>query len=867
MSSTSPDPRSRPTLPACALRVAATVCWLAGVLCAQGASVVLHVAWPQDGSGVALGPLPFDTAPVLASADGVTASRAIELGRHDAIYVLQAGDRATAPGRIERIELRAPAAGPVAVATALHPAVAADPAALVPAVRIGGARQDAPQRAVVVASPVLTRWRLDYDLGDYGVVLWATVVARSPVVDWAGLVLRRDRLPAAALKVEILASQPLAPAAFRVELGAGSAGIVRFRMACGAERPPVGGAGWFLPDSWPGDWLDAPIVRAPSGPGFADADLRRPFPWASAPSAGQGGTQPSLGAQFSIPIWTTADPRVVPALLANGEDWALRPVHVLEPGSLDPIDYRVDRGDMFTAGRQFHCDVERLGEQILPRYQTAGLGGRIGHDEQHFADLPLLAAYACTGDPALGWVVRSDHAIDMLQKRPRYGWRSAGRGEGRVAYNMLASALLLDDARAADVRAHLLRRLEVAIDQSSTKDLPASAPVRPIEVVSDPRLECRHPAWKPWEEAQFAWSSWLLWRATDDPRALDQAWRSGLAVASVLYREGGGWALPYACTQLADGAAIPRAQLRSDSPLVHRSGFPLWWSGCGLRGFLFAAEARTAPRTDEEQLFVDNARAALQWLDAQSPNDFVDAHTALYRTPAPGLVVPGGSAVVPPAGEARDREARDRETMAAAEPAPIRLREALAALPVADWWSRDVAAEERDAADARAATEPWDAGALESFCDALHESMTALATRESLEMWCLSRPAGFAESLHALAVRQAIATGDASADASAEAVAAVVWTDPAAVARAYAVVAAVGRELLRREAAGTFTWRGRARAARALAERLLALGQLAGRPLAELGPDTPVAQLPSVDPARYPRLAARLREVVPTDRH
>jgi hypothetical protein len=450
-----------------------------------------------------------------------------------------------------------------------------------------------------------------------------------------------------------------------VRLGAGGVDLVRFQLACeldgredideeptyldeasaqairAAEENPDGFA--FLPDRWRGKWLGAEAVTDPRGKEWREEQLHKMWPFASALGANQGGSQDSLGATFSMPLWSDPDPRIVSDLWDNALDWAYRPVHLLEPGTIDPIDPKHAKA-MQTVARQPHSAPAEWHGQRLPLYGTKGLDRRTGHDEQHMADMPLFAAYACTGSAAIRWVIESNNSMDLMQKRPQAGWRNNGRGEGRTGYNMLVAGLLLGDDRKAKSIAHIAKRMEIASTQASTEDAPEDAAARVLHLLRDPRLNCEQPCWQVYEEAQFAWSSWLLWTMSGDDAALHQAYRSGLAVATALWRQDGQWFVPYSMRGYEDGTPLKREQLRYPSPMVHFSGaWPLWWSGCGLHALVRAVATAPALVAESHREHIDRAREALAWLAEQPAPNFVEPHMALHGVPVPPAPVGGGA--------------------------------------------------------------------------------------------------------------------------------------------------------------------------------------------------------------------------------
>jgi len=289
--------------------------------------------------------------------------------------------------------------------------------------------------------------------------------------------------------------------------------------------------------------------------------------------------------------------------------------------------------------RQIHGDGFNLGGQLYPSYQTKGsqrialpngkADVRSGHDEQHFTDASLLAAYAMTGDPTCRWLIDSHRGLDLAQKRPAAGWRNGARGEGRPMTWIVNAAALVGGDQGAALRRLSLLRLNNANDLATSVSIPADRQVRPLNAFSDPRLHCQQPAFVPYEEASLAWGAWRLWQTTGERVALESAYRYGLAVATQLLIDPatGSWSVPYGVYQNPDGRPWTSEQLR-DPSIVHSSGWTIWWSGCGLRALVASANELGTRPGDEE--FVDSARRALAWLDSQDPPSIDQAHHALH---------------------------------------------------------------------------------------------------------------------------------------------------------------------------------------------------------------------------------------------
>ena len=153
-----------------------------------------------------------------------------------------------------------------------------------------------------------------------------------------------------------------------------------------------GGQRWFMPTGWEGKWLGADPVfgtafgvrtaeRAFDGLDnvFGDAGPYDPRPYASAPNANQGGAQNSLGVSWWAPAFVPQRLRPQEVHLWCAQDYAFRPVHLLTPGTPDPITLdllpprRTDTSERLdTVDRQVY-GTSSLGDMVLPRHATKGL--------------------------------------------------------------------------------------------------------------------------------------------------------------------------------------------------------------------------------------------------------------------------------------------------------------------------------------------------------------------------------------------------------------------------------------------------------------------------------------------------------------
>jgi hypothetical protein len=623
------------------LRLVALCALLITVICP--AQITVEINSPPSGHFWATGPLPLDTAPILVGENGVMGYRLETLGEHSAIYGVEGfgeliddeGVVVLKPATEADVEVRL---------WGLHPAVLDDPAAIAGVVAIDGEKSIAPRWASILDGEHRKRFRATHDLGDYWCVLWFDVMARSPVVHVAGFIARKDRTPQRRVPVMLRFGEQISFPSQRlhqndlklddgailgeVDLEHGGIYPIRFTLLCQIQPPTdfnndtapqvdlddldsealsagKGGPRYFLPTTWRGPWLGVTGVgRTSAGSDLAArghqrwsaahrmTDLR---PWSSMPSSGQGGSQASLAMSWFAPVFAPIASRPHEVHLWSADDLALRPMLLFEPGTTDPVTGLLDRGASVASRQIFESSVD-LGVQNYPKFKQRGVipvnlpsgnqDFRTSGDELHYADLPAVAAFAMTNDPVVGWVLCALRGLDLAQRQTMAGWRSSGRGEGRVATSMLLSALCFGGEDLEATKAHLTRRLEVALDQASSKDLPVDAISRPLAYFNDGRLACEPPQIIAYEEAQCAYGFWLLYTQTGDQRAADAAYRFGLTVAATLYRENGRWRVPYAFHQQEDGTPLTDEQLRDQPRMVHpSSGWTLAWSGAGLAAF------------------------------------------------------------------------------------------------------------------------------------------------------------------------------------------------------------------------------------------------------------------------------------------
>lgn len=627
--------------------------------------IKLKTDYPQSGYFISVGPLPIDAPPVLVGGGGTRAVRLFDIGGHNALYSFeglaeQMGDgrrRLSVPSTEED---KMVASRPFAAATPLAQHVSA----LVPRIQAGAETLSNPKITPTIDSASMVGFQLDYDSDQAQARLDAWIPSYLPIVWFSGWVKRKDGQSEQMGSLEVTCEEPMEvhPDPDSLHLTSGLRewprfGIVPIRFALVSkvarlttddieepvidehlaeflQNPPTTPLR-FLPTDWVGDWMGCKPMDTEYGLAEVLArELDESFPFSSEIGANQPGSQPSLGATFSAPLWTRTDPAVIPDLLRGATDWALRPVHFCEPGTNDPIQVT---DEIETVGRQVYGKATgRFADLPLPTFGMRGYQNRTSHDEQHMADMPLLAAYACTGDPCLRWIIEQHAGLDLMQRRPRSDYRNGGRGEGRTGASLLAASQMVADhtGLAEKLEQHVAKRLEIATRKSDTAQEDHSAVVRPLDLISGQlpgHWQCDEPVWMPYEEATFAWSSWRLWALTGSQDALLQAYRSGLAVAAACFQEpDGSWVAAYAMTYLPDGKPLPDEELRADSRYVHRGGRFIWWAAVGLRVLLSASRALDGVQHESHQPFVDRALRAVMWIDMQEPINFADAHHALH---------------------------------------------------------------------------------------------------------------------------------------------------------------------------------------------------------------------------------------------
>lgn len=636
--------------------------------------ITIDLDAPASGHFLALGPLPITCPDVLASdVPGLRAYRVEDCGTHSSIFAVEAfGHTVPKSGRVTLFPL--PGGEPV-IDYSTHPAVLDNLADILGELEMGNhtGKPNIVHENAADQNRIMQRFRVDWDCVDYWLRAWVHVFARTPVVQGSAIVIRKDRALARGVPFKMRFGEEVVLAPSSRALGLTAAGDTisgtldlerggvmpfRFSLLCRSAKDDdltheaieanKDGQRWFMPTSWEGEWLGAdPVFDTALGTRTAWAALSAmessesayaPRPFASAPNPNQGGAQNSLGVTWWAPAFVAQDCSPHEVHLWCAQDWALRPMHLLTPGTADPITLNLLPKGTDTVARQVY-GVDRIGEQFLPKHATKGqivcdLGNgrtdvRGAQDEQHMADGPLLAAYAMTGDPALRWLIRSCQVLDLAQKRPRAGWTNPSRGDGRTYVAMLLGAELIGNKDA--VREHVAKRIGILEAQQPAKAVDLAAPVRPGRIQNDPRLSCQKPALVPYEEAVLAWGCYLAGR-------LDLAAQFGMAVATSLHFDGVRWSAPYAIHWQADGSALPMGARDPSAPTVHPGDW-LEWSGCGLRALLMAADEIELPEAWAEH--VANARAAIEQLEAEEPRTLDRAHISGWRTAVPAAPVEG----------------------------------------------------------------------------------------------------------------------------------------------------------------------------------------------------------------------------------
>lgn len=397
-----------------------------------------------------------------------------------------------------------------------------------------------------------------------------------------------------------------------------------------------------MPVTWPGKWFGEEVITHYSKPhssyvnlyeigsNFGFLDRRH---WASELGAGQGGSQNSFGPIFTSPVFSNPSPRVIDFLEYCVEDWALRPVHVFEPGSvMTPIS--LSRSEVTTNNRQIHYASKDL---VYPDFRPEGkseIMQRTGHDEQHYADAPLQTAYALTADYGMRVVMQSNMHMDLHQRRVKSGWSNNGRGTGRTMMGMVNNAICLPEYREV-VYSHIQEMTVNLGNNWAGKDMPEENPVRVIAPITDGRLQCKQPAWGPWEEAQAAYGFMRAYEMYGDKSFLHWAFILGRANNHAAWEELGKWWKPYRLYADPEGKSL-QEKLSISSELTHFGGVWIWW--CLIADKVFLRANSILQEATEEEL--DRSRKVLDFMRVQDPADFVDAHMSLESRPTPFLPKP-----------------------------------------------------------------------------------------------------------------------------------------------------------------------------------------------------------------------------------
>jgi hypothetical protein len=391
---------------------------------------------------------------------------------------------------------------------------------------------------------------------------------------------------------------------------------------------------------WPGLWFGEEVIKHWSyDDGYKawkyawntyETNFLSRRPWASEIRAGQGGTQNSFGPIFTVPIFSNPRPLNLDFLEYCAEDWALRPVHVFEPGTvMTPIS--LSRSGVTTNNRQIHYASHDL---VYPYFRPEGkseLVGRTGHDDEHYADAPLQTAYALAPSYALKVVMVNHMHLDLHQRRVKSGWSHNGRGIGRVITGMINNSICLPEYR-QDVWEHVAKITDILNNKWAGKDMPTDSPVRVIYPLTDPRIQCQQPAWSPWEEAQAAYSFMRAYDVFGGKQYLMWAFTLGRANNHASWQELDKWWKPYRVYTNPDGKSL-QDQLSISSPLVHFGGVWIWWSVIADKVFM-RANSVLNEATQEE---VDRSQKVLAFIRESFPSDFVDAHMSLESRPVPPI--------------------------------------------------------------------------------------------------------------------------------------------------------------------------------------------------------------------------------------
>ncbi|MEO0478432.1 MAG: hypothetical protein AAF196_03030 [Planctomycetota bacterium] len=595
--------------------------------------------------------MPLDAPDVLVGKRGVRAYRVHELGEHSAIYALESfaellpRQDPKSPSVVE-LQLRGPEteAEKAVPGFWIHPAITDDLRQIVPHVVVTDRILTPTATRVAIDSKVLKRYRLEFANETYAVVVWLDLRPRSPVVEFSAIVLRRDRKANGLTQVILGFGEPVRHKGEVhrsgwvqdvLSLDTAGVGVLRGAILCqsrtikgadaeaydlddatvdalaAAEQGPFFG----FPTRWPGDWLLAPVPDIdPSLANEQKGHLIQRWlsqgerPHTSQPHPHAPGNQASFGVSYFLPFLGEPRPEITRALLWNAEDWLDRPVHFQRRGTVsDPVRFIAG---MRTKSRRPYTDrganeFQRLG--IPPVPGLSELRRRKGHDDEHAADMPLLAAYALTGDPVLRWCMRSHLGMDLNQIQLALSSAGKGRAEGRVGINMLASGVLLGGQDLALVVAHLEKRVRDARAQQDRHG-------GPIGIENDPRTHADLPAHTPYEEAQAAYAFWTLYQVSGSEVAKDAAWTAASLVADSIFLEDGRPWVPYRVS--LDAIA---SELNLSSSKVH-PGEWIHWSAPAFGVFL-----DLAPSDDRRRAKVEGA---VEWLRSKPMRRLSDLHLA-----------------------------------------------------------------------------------------------------------------------------------------------------------------------------------------------------------------------------------------------
>lgn len=363
-----------------------------------------------------------------------------------------------------------------------------------------------------------------------------------------------------------------------------------------------GGAGPWLgvAHEWPGAVLGWPVVKGTRPVTLMVNDLIASgirAPWALEENPNSPGAHQFYGSTWTAPVWRhreLPDPRVLRMTLHSARSWADRPIHLLEPGSTEPVRFDASRAlDAVTNNQQPHDQVSAVKFGVGLIYKGPNRAGKRPFDSEHRGFTLVAFAAAYCGDEiaqhfARTWLGSELYEISMSPGWPER-WRGirGGRDTGRTISCAGLCARVTQDEHLIESWNTASKRRSQAIADFMRRGSRGPVVTTKLETSGgDPKWGPNAPFTVPYETSVAAASQWEEWQRIGNPVALRNAYELGRSVSTAAFPvdSSGDWDLAY--WQLWRDGEAPRSawDLTGMNEAFEK------WGGAGLIVYVLAEQ-------------------------------------------------------------------------------------------------------------------------------------------------------------------------------------------------------------------------------------------------------------------------------------